>query len=577
MQPNHDLFQAKSALNRGLWVVALFSLVLNLLMLVTPLYMMTIYDRVLTGRSEETLLMLTVVAVGALLVVGILEAVRQLAMTRLAARLETVLGAPVLAACLKSSQLSGPDIQGLRDLQQLRTFLTSPLANALFDLPVAPLFLLVVFMVHPALGWLSLFAVLAILVLTAINQHLVKAPLQEASDHGSAALRSAQAHARNSEVIRAMGLGENSVAAWGKEARRSLAASERAARLSSVFNGMSQFARQFAQIAILGYGAYLVLTDPTLSAGIIFAASMISARALGPFYNAISGWKALVTAREAWQRTTVLLSGVEPSASAMRLPTPEATVALENLCYRTASGQPIITGITASIEAGEIVGIIGPSGAGKSTLARLLVGAIEPTSGTVRLGGNDLKHWQSEALGPHMGYLPQDVELFPGTIAENIARMASAPDPEKVIAAAKLANCHELIQRLPLGYDTPLGPSGHGLSGGQRQRIALARALYGGPRILVLDEPNASLDSEGEQALIAALVQARSMGTTVIVITQRTSILPAITKLMVLRDGRLEAFGPKNELLSGQLRTATNHGEPAPDAGARQPTASAVA
>ena len=269
----------------------------------------------------------------------------------------------------------------------------------------------------------------------------------------------------------------------------------------------------------------------------------------------IGGWKGLVAARQAYRRLQALLDAAERRAEPMLLPTPKAYVGAHRLVYSAAPGlEPILKGLTFSIPEGEIVGIIGPSGAGKSTLARLLVGAIRPTGGVVRIGGDDLAHWTPEAIGPHLGYLPQDVELFPASVAQNIARLAPDPDPAQVVAAARLANCHELIQRLPGGYDTLLGPNGHMLSGGQRQRLALARAFYGAPRVVVLDEPNASLDGEGDQALIDALGMAREAGITCLVVSQRASIMPAVTQVMMLRDGRLEDFGPRDEVLQKQIR-----------------------
>jgi PrtD family type I secretion system ABC transporter len=542
---------------RGIAAAGCFSLAINLLMLTVPLYMMSVYDRVLTSRSTETLLVLTLIAVGALAAVGILETVRQLLLARSGAQLETALGERVLAASLRGGSPTHGEVQGLRDLAQLRQFVSSPLVSGLFDAPTVPLYLALVFLIHPQLGWLSLAAVLLILLIAGLNQRLTKAPLDEAAEHAAAALQTAQAHARNAELIRAMGMFPESVAAWGGRNSQALAASDRAAGRNALLNGASHFLRLFLQIAILGYGAFLVLSDHTLSAGIIFAASMISARALGPLNSAVGGWKAVVSSRQAWNRIRLLLASTPVAAAPMALPAPEPTLAAEQLVFGASDGgEPILRGISFSVGAGEVVGIVGPSGAGKSTLARLLVGAIAPAIGTVRIGGDDIANWRPEALGPFVGYVPQDVELFPGTVAGNIARMSGSPDPEKVVAAARLANCHELVQRLPRGYDTMLGPGGHMLSGGQRQRIALARAFYGEPRIVVLDEPNASLDSEGEQALVTALKQAHAAGITCLIITQRTSVVPALTKMMVLRDGRIEAFGPKDEILHRQIQPA---------------------
>jgi len=531
-------------------LVALFSVALNLLMLTVPLYMTSVYDRVLSSRSTETLVMLTVVAVGALLLTSVLDTTRQIMLTRVGARLEAELGGPVLAASLKLSQRGGGDVQGLRDLSQVRQFLSSPLVGALFDAPLAPLYLILVFMVHPQLGWLTVIAIVLLVVISVINQRLAKAPLNEAQTHGILALQNAQVQVRNAEVIRAMGMFDTAVHAWGQHNAKAMSASDQAARRNAILSGITKFLRLMLQVSVLGYGAYLVLSDHSLTGGIIFAASTISARALAPLDTAIGGWRTFEQAAQSWRRVRDLLRQAGADNVSMALPVPVGSVSVEKLVYAPRPGmEAIIKGITFEIEPGDVVGVIGPSGAGKSTLARLLVGAIKPLAGIVRIGGDDLSNWSPEALGPHMGYLSQDIELFPATVAQNIARMNPSPDPELVLAAAKLANCHELIQRLPKGYDTMLGSQGHALSGGQRQRIALARAFFGNPKVVVLDEPNASLDGEGEQALVAALIEAGRAGITCIVITQRTSLNAAIDKFLMMRDGYMEAFGPRDDVL----------------------------
>jgi ATP-binding cassette subfamily C protein len=545
-----------SGCRRGILAAGGFSLVLNLLMLTVPLYMMSVYDRVLTSRSEETLLMLSVLAFGALTAVGLLEAVRQLVLMRSAASLETSLGGSMLEASLQT-HVSGGDVQGLRDLGHIRQFISSPLLGALLDAPVAPLYFAVIFLFHPHLGWLTIAAALLIVAVALANERMTRQPLGETSRHAASALQKAQVHARNAELIRAMGMFPDCLASWGESNARALQAADRAGKRNAVLNGASKFLRLFLQIAILGYGAYLVLTDSGLSAGIIFAASIVSARALAPLDQAIGGWRSIISAHQAWHRLQEQLRSAPLREAPMSLPEPEARLAVENLIFRPAPGaDPVLKGISFAAEPGEVLGVIGPSGAGKSTLARLLVGAIAPSAGVVRIGGDDRANWLPEALGPFVGYLPQDVELFPATVAQNIARMSASPDPQKVVAAARLAQCDDLIQALPQGYDTLLGPQGHLLSGGQRQRIALARAFYGSPKIVVLDEPNASLDGEGDQALLTALRSAHDAGMTCVVITQRTNLMPAVTTLMILRDGRIEAFGPREEVLQRLIRSA---------------------
>lgn len=555
MQLDREVAVGLQGFRRGLWAAGLFSLAINLLMLVVPLYMTAIFDRVLSSGSRETLLMLTIAAVGALAMLGVLEVVRQIILTRAGARLESALAERILRASFQ--RVGEADAQGLRDLAQVRQFVSSPLVSALFDAPIAPLYIALLFIIHPHIGWLTLGMAILLLFVSVLNQYLTRLPLTEASRHSLTAQTETQAQMRNSELIRAMGMFPNAVAAWGRENAAALTAADTAARRSSFLTGISRFIRLLLQITVLGYGAYLVLTDAGLSAGIIFAASIISARALAPVDQVVGGWRSFATALQAWRRVKEVLAAAPAAPEPMQLPEPTATVSTERLVYAPApDSEPIIKRLSFVVEPGEIVGIVGPSGAGKSTLARLLVGALRATSGVVRIGGDDIAHWSADALGPFIGYVPQDVELFPATVAQNIARLDPLPDPTKVLAAAKLANCHELIQRLAKGYETLIGPQGFTLSGGQRQRIALARAFYGMPKVMVLDEPNASLDSEGEQALIAALLEARNAGITCIVVTQRTSVLPVLTKVMVLREGRIEAFGPKEEVLQQQIRQA---------------------
>ncbi|ESR23069.1 type I secretion system permease/ATPase [Lutibaculum baratangense] len=546
---------------RGLLAAGGFSLALNLLMLTVPLYMTSVYDRVLSSRSGETLLMLTLVAVGALALAGLLEAVRQIVLMRTGARLEAALGERLLHISLSSPAGNESEPQGLRDLSQLRQFLSSPTVCAVFDAPVAPLFMALLFIIHPHLGWITLAASVLLLAVSYANRQLTKHPLSEAAQSGSAALQRAQVQARNADVIRAMGMTGSSVGSWWRENAVSLSSADRAGVTNASLSGLSRFLRLILQISILGYGALLVLTHSTMSAGIIFAASIISARALAPVDQIVGGWKSFVAAGHSWRRIKAILEGTPEPEARMKLPVPDGSVAVEKLIHAPATGgEPIIKGISFEIEPGEVVGVIGPSGAGKSTLARLLVGALQPTQGLVRIGGDDLRHWAPDALGPHVGYVPQDVELFPTTIACNIARMDPNPDADEVVTAARLAGCHKLIQRMRDGYETVIGPSGQVLSGGQRQRVALARALYGRPRVVVLDEPNASLDGEGEHALVTALQACREAGITCIVITQRPNVVPALTQLLVLREGRIEDFGPKEDVLRRQMRRKATDG-----------------
>lgn len=561
-----SIWSATKPCRQALAIAALFSLALNILMLAIPLYLTQIYNRVLSSRSVETLVMLTIIVLGALMMIGVFEAVRQILLARAGARLETALGASVLGASLQAAGNGNQDVQGLRDLAQIRQFLSSPLTGAMFDAPVAPFYFALLFLVHPHLGWLAVGIALLLISVAIANQRLSRSPLSKASRHGMTALQRSLVQARNAEVIRAMGMLSNSVASWGTENADSMIAADVAARRNAIFAGLGRFLRLSLQIGILGYGAWLVLSNSGLSGGIIFAASIISARALAPLDQAISGWRNFVSAREAWERVKSLTRASSTSSPSMPLPAPAACLSAEKLAYCPHPGSvPIIKGVTFKIEQGDGLGIIGPSGAGKSTLARLLVGAIQPSMGIVRIGGDDLCHWDCEALGPHIGYLPQEVELFPVSVAQNIARMVPDPDPEKIVAAARLANCHELIQSLPQGYDTMLGAQAHILSGGQRQRIGLARAFYGTPKVVVLDEPNAFLDDIGERALIEALEAARGAGITFVVVTQRSSLLPVCSKIMVIRSGLVQAFGERDAILKQQMKSvqaASAHAHP---------------
>ena len=547
-----SLASAIRACRNVLIVVGVFSLALNLLMLTVPLYMMQVYDRVLSSRSGETLLMLTVIALAALALVGLLEGMRHILLARAAARLETNVGDRALEASVRQANRTGADLQGLRDLAQIRQFVASPLICALFDAPIAPLYLAVLFIVHPHLGWIATAAALLLVIVSVTNQALTRRPLGEASRHGLAAMQTAQSHVRNAEALQAMGMFPNALARWGGSNAQALRAADRASSRNAMLTGLTRFLRLTLQIAMLGYGAWLVLHDH-LSAGIIIAASIISARALAPLDQAIGGWRTFTGALQAYRRLKALLEREPEETPRTELPPPDGSLSVEKLFYVPKPDMPpILKGLNFAIEPGDMLGVIGPSGAGKSTLARLMVGGLQPSAGAVRIGGDEIGHWPASTLGPHIGYLPQDVELFPATVAENIARLDLEPDSKAVLAAAELAGCHELIQRLPNGYETMVGPQGQALSGGQKQHIGLARAFYGKPKIVILDEPNAHLDNKGDQALMAALKKAHDAGITCVVITQRASVVPALTKIMTLRDGRIDAFGPKEEILAQQ-------------------------
>lgn len=545
------LRKAWRACRRSLIAVGLFSLAINVLMLTVPLYMIQVFDRVLSSGSVDTLVMLTLVAGGALLLFGLFDMLRSMILARTGARLEAALGGPLLAASIiNRTKGDRSEAQGLRDLAQLRAFLSGPVVITMFDVPLMPLYVLVVFMIHQSLGWIMVSGAAILFVLALVNQMLSRKPLEVQNKHTMSALNTAQAHVRNAEVIQAMRMFPHIVAAWGKENVQSIRAAISASNRGAFMQSVSKVFRLYLQIGLLGYGAWLVLQQE-LTAGMIFAATLVGARALAPVESAITGWQAYTQARAAYKRVHATLSASGDFSPRTPLPDPKGNIAVEQLSFVPAPGaKPVLKGVAFKIKAGDAVGIVGPTGAGKSTLARMLVGALAPSAGAVRLDGAELGTWDHDQLAQHIGYLPQDVELFPGTITENIARLDPDANPDDVVAAAKLANVHELIVRLPDGYETVIDPSGFELSGGQRQRIGLARAFYGPPCFVVLDEPNANLDNEGEHALMQTLLAVKKLGITTVIVAHRPSIVEGVDRIMVMREGMVEMYGPRADVLS---------------------------
>ena len=545
------LRKALRACRRSLFVVGLFSLAVNVLMLTVPLYMIQVFDRVLSSGSVDTLIMLTIIALGAIMLFGVFDALRNMILARTGVRLEAALGGPLLAASIVArTRGDRSDAQGLRDLGLLRGFLAGPVVITLFDIPLMPFYVLVVFLIHPGLGWIMTFGAAVLFVIAVFNQMLSRKPLEVQNRHSMAALGKAQAHMRNAEVIQAMGMFPETVNAWGTENAPAMRATISASNRTVFMASFSKVFRLFLQIGLLAFGAWLVLQQE-ITAGMIFAATLVGARALAPVENAITGWQAFIQARAAYKRIKTTFQMLGDFSSRTELPDPKGIVSIEQLAYVPGPGvKPVLKGISFKIAAGVSVGIVGPTGAGKSTLARLLVGALPATSGAVRLDGSDIANWDRDQFGRHVGYLPQDVELFPGTIAENIARLNPDASSDDVVAAATLANVHDLIVRLPDGYETEVDPSGYALSGGQRQRIALARAFFGSPCLVVLDEPNANLDQEGEQALMQTLETAKERGITVVIIAHRPAVIENVDRVMVLRDGIIDMYGPRADVLA---------------------------
>ena len=544
-----NLEQAKAGLTRLLWPLGVFSLVANLLLLTTPLYMLQIYDRVLTSQSMDTLVFLSIIAGGALVVLGLMEIVRPILASRAAARLETTLGADALLASMVQGRATQGDTQVLRDLGQVRQFLASRAIFALIDLPFAPLFIAILWFIHPALFVLTIAGAAILFLLAIVNQMIVAKPSKTAQDKSMLAHGQATALARNAESLRAMGMVEAGVTRWGAAQADALNANGVVDGRNAVLSGISRTIRMGLQVAILGYGAYLVLQGD-MTAGMIFASSIISGRALQPIDQVIGGWRQYVASWAAWKRVRDRLGAIDFDREYTPMPEPKGLLTAENVSVPTPGGrpdQPILDRISMRLEPGQTLGLVGPSGSGKSTFARALVGAVAPPIGAVRLDGTDLRNWDPLAVGRFMGYVAQEVELLPGTIAQNIARLDPEPDPQKLQRAAERAQVTELIKQLPQGFDTLVGPGGMGLSGGERQRIALARAFYGDPRILVLDEPNAALDERGEAAFYKAVMDARRAGTTIVVVSQRAMPKKLVDMVMRIANGRVDFFGPVDE------------------------------
>jgi PrtD family type I secretion system ABC transporter len=535
----------------------LFSLAINLLLLVPPLYMLQVFDRVLASRSSETLLVLTIAAIVALLVMALIDILRARLLAAAGVALDRRIGPRVLDGLLaQTAKLGGASfLNGLRDVNTLRSFLGGAGLMTLFDAPWLPFFLLVIFLFHPLLGAVALVGALVMVGLAYLNERLTREPLERAQIEARRAGRFIDANVRNAEVVNALGMLPAVTQRWARLNDAALLEQMRASRVGGMFSGWTKFARQFIQLAMLGAGAFLVVTQD-VTAGVMIAATILLGRALAPVETLVASWRNLVEARTAWRRLDELLKSTPQTEAHTELPKPAGGLEVERAVFAfRGADKPILRGVSFTLAPGEALGVIGPSAAGKSTLARLIVGVWQPVSGVVRLDGADVAAWPRERLGPHIGYLPQDVELFGGTVAENIARLGE-PDAAEVVGAAQRAHVHELILRLPKGYDTEIGEAGQALSPGQRQRVALARALYGKPCLVVLDEPNANLDGEGEEALLRALQGLKESAVTLVIIAHRPSLLRGVDKMLVLREGAVEMFGTRADVMGRVTRPA---------------------
>lgn len=561
--PKNEISQALAEFRGAFRTVGVFSAIINLMLLVPSLYMLQVYDRVLASRNETTLLMLTLMVLGAFLSMSALEFVRSFVLIRVGAQLDMKLNKRIYTAAFEQNlkKAGGNAGQALQDLTTIRQFLTGNGLFAFFDAPWFPVYLAVIFMFSTSLGVFALCGTIVLIVLAYVNEAVSKKPMLEASNMSIAAGNLATNNLRNAEVIEAMGMLPNLMARWFKLHGRFLQLQAEASEKAGIIAAVTKFVRVSMQSLILGYGALLVL-DGKMTGGMMIVASILMGRALSPVEQLIGVWRTWSGTRSAYKRLNELLAANPPRRMGMSLPKPLGQLSVEGVTAAPpGSALAVIKNLNFSIAPGDVLGIIGPSGAGKSTLARLLVGVWPAAMGKVRLDGADVYQWSKDELGPHIGYLPQDIELFAGTVSENIARFGEV-DPEKVVLAAQRSGVHEMILQFPLGYDTPLGDGGAGLSGGQKQRIGLARAMYDDPSLLVLDEPNSNLDEVGELALVEAIVDFRKRGKTLVLITHRSSAIGVTNKLLLLRGGMAEMFGPTAKVLT-DLTTASQQAQTA--------------
>jgi len=523
-----------------------FSLFINILVLTFPIYMLQIYDRVLSSYSMPTLYVISLAAVVALVVMAVLEFVRSRLLVYCGVAIDQALGHEVLDEVVKQAAAveQVQDQATLRDVNLLRNFFGGNAVFTLFDIPWTPLFLAVIYLLHPLLGMVATGGVVVLIILAIINERISSKPLEEAVQAGATAMKFAETARRNAQTIRSMGMETGVARRWQQYNNQVMGLQTAAGRRSGTIQAMSSWVRQSMQVFIYGTGAWLTLQDLS-TAGSMIAASIIMGRALAPVQMGIGSWKSMIEARGAWRRLDEMLKR-RITTDAMSLPEPQGHLTCEHMSF-AAAGNLILRDISIDLLPGESLGVVGPSGAGKSTLCRLLLGLWPVGHGSVRLDGADLYSWNDGNLGRYIGYLPQDIELFHGSVADNIARLGQV-DSEQVVAAALGAGIHDMILGFPMGYDTPIGEGGMPLSGGQRQRIALARALYGQPRLLILDEPNSNLDEEGERSLIRLWAELKQKGVTLVVVSHKLNLLAQMDKILILKQGQAALYGGRDEV-----------------------------
>lgn len=562
-----DLQRALTKTRNYFITAGFFSLFINIIMLVPSLYMLQVYSRVVTSRSESTLLLLTLIVVLLLFTMGLLEWVRSQILIKAGANLDNLISERLFNATFKNSLLSGGAVssaQPMSDLVALRQFMTGNGLFAFFDAPWLPIYIAVMFLFHPLFGWSAIGAAIVLIIIAIINEKTSSGPLHAANKEAIKSNNYLNKNLRNVEVIASMGMMDSIRQRWQQMNNTMINLQAKASRRAGLLTAVSKSFRMTIQSLVLGLGAYLVIQQE-INPGVMIAGSILLGRALAPIDLMIASWKGFVSSRGAYERLNDLLKMIPPDKQGMPLPPPKGALSVENIIVTPPGAQrPVLKGINFALNPGELLAVIGPSAAGKSTLARALLGIWPAVNGKVRLDGADVYQWNRNELGKYIGYLPQDIEMFDGTISENICRFGEI-DPEAIVEAAKLAGVHEMILRLPAGYDTEIGGHGGILSGGQRQRLGLARAVYGNPALIVLDEPNSNLDEQGELALLQALQHMQQNGSTVIVISHKMNIISHVDKILVLADGVATLFGLRDDVLAklaenakaSQLQTAT--------------------
>jgi ATP-binding cassette subfamily C protein len=560
-----SLIAVLSAYRGPLIGLALFSALINVLYLTGSFYMLQVYDRVIPSRSVPTLIALSLLAGALYAGQAALDFFRGRILLRIARSVDEQLSPRVFALIARlplSGRAGTVGLLPLRDLDQVRGFLAGGGPLGFFDLPWMPFYLAICFLFHPLIGLAAVIGAIMLISLTACTEVFTRKPIKAAALQGAARNTLAEASRRNAEVMAAMGMTRRLGATWDEVNQKHLDAHEQASDVAGGLGGLSKVARMALQSGVLGLGAYLVIHGEA-SAGVIVAGSILSARALAPVEQVIAHWKGFASARQSWTRLRELFAAFPEQAHGLPLRKPASTLSVEAVSLAPPGDQrSVVNRVSFTLKSGSALGIIGPSASGKSSLARALVGVWRPVRGSVRLDGATLDQWSPEALGRHIGYLPQDIELFEGTIAQNIARFEPDPNPEAIIRAAEQAGVHDLIVRLPHGYETRIGEGGMALSGGQRQRLALARVLYGEPFLIVLDEPNSNLDGEGEQALTQAIASVRARGGIAVVIAHRPSALAMVDQVLVMANGEAKAFGPRDEVLRRAVRPVVAASQP---------------